>query len=58
MMLIRGDIDGIIGYHISEIDLYSGTLMAAEVGLMINASLPVRLVSSQTSPECFRLQEE
>jgi myo-inositol-1(or 4)-monophosphatase len=35
VMLIRGDIDGIIGYRVGEIDLYSGTLMAVEVGLTV-----------------------
>jgi myo-inositol-1(or 4)-monophosphatase len=35
MMLARGDIDGIIGYRIGEIDLYAGVLIAREAGLAI-----------------------
>jgi myo-inositol-1(or 4)-monophosphatase len=35
MMLVRGDIDGIIGYRIGELDLYGGALVASEVGLAI-----------------------
>ena len=35
MMLARGDIDGIVGYRIGEIDLYAGALVASEVGLKI-----------------------
>jgi myo-inositol-1(or 4)-monophosphatase len=45
MMLIRGDIDGIIAYRVGEIDLYSGTLMAAEVGLTIQEFSGVQFVS-------------
>ncbi len=35
MMLVRGDIDGIVGYRIGEIDLYAGALVAGEVGLTV-----------------------
>src|SRR5262249_14659685 len=35
MMLVRGDIDGIVGYRISELDLYGDALVASEVGLTI-----------------------
>lgn len=33
MMLARGDIDGIVGYQIGELDLHGGALIASEVGL-------------------------
>lgn len=33
MMLVRGDIDGIVGYRIGELDLYAGVLIASEVGI-------------------------
>jgi myo-inositol-1(or 4)-monophosphatase len=32
MMLARGDIDGIVGYRIGELDLHGGALIAAEAG--------------------------
>lgn len=35
MMLARGDIDGIVGYRIGEIDLHAGALIAGEAGLAI-----------------------
>jgi myo-inositol-1(or 4)-monophosphatase len=35
MMLARGDIDGIVGYRIGEIDLHAGALIAGEVGLSV-----------------------
>ncbi|WP_432100347.1 inositol monophosphatase family protein [Streptomyces sp. WAC 04229] len=35
MMLARGDVDGVIGYRIREIDLHAGALIAAEAGLLI-----------------------
>ncbi|MGW4803739.1 endonuclease/exonuclease/phosphatase family protein [Kitasatospora sp. NPDC004272] len=34
-MLARGDIDGLVGYGIGEIDLYAGALIAAETGLTL-----------------------
>jgi myo-inositol-1(or 4)-monophosphatase len=36
MMLARGDIDGIVGYRIGELDLHGGALIASEVGLTIH----------------------
>jgi myo-inositol-1(or 4)-monophosphatase len=36
MMLARGDIDGIVGYRIGEIDLHAGALIAGEVGLSVH----------------------
>jgi myo-inositol-1(or 4)-monophosphatase len=35
MMLARGDIDGIVGYRIGEIDLHAGALIAGEAGLAV-----------------------
>lgn len=35
MMLVRGDVDGIIGYRVGALDLYGGALVASEVGLAI-----------------------
>jgi myo-inositol-1(or 4)-monophosphatase len=35
MMLARGDIDGIVGYQIGEIDLHAGALIAGEAGLTV-----------------------
>lgn len=35
-MLARGDIDGIVGYRIGEIDLHAGALIATESGLSVN----------------------
>jgi myo-inositol-1(or 4)-monophosphatase len=32
MMLARGDIDGIVGYRIGELDLHGGALIASEAG--------------------------
>lgn len=34
-MLARGDIDGIVGYRIGEIDLHAGALIATETGLHV-----------------------
>jgi myo-inositol-1(or 4)-monophosphatase len=34
-MLARGDIDGIVGYRIGEIDLYAGALVTLEAGLQV-----------------------
>jgi myo-inositol-1(or 4)-monophosphatase len=36
MMLARGDIDGIVGYRIGEIDLHAGALIAGEAGLVVH----------------------
>lgn len=36
MMLARGDIDGIVGYRIGELDLHGGALIADEAGLTIH----------------------
>jgi myo-inositol-1(or 4)-monophosphatase len=35
MMLARGDIDGIVGYRIGELDLHGGALIASEAGLTV-----------------------
>lgn len=35
MMLARGDIDGIVGYQIGELDLHGGALIASEAGLTV-----------------------
>jgi myo-inositol-1(or 4)-monophosphatase len=35
MMLARGDIDGIVGYRIGELDLHGGALIASETGLTV-----------------------
>ncbi|GAB2815368.1 inositol monophosphatase family protein [Actinoallomurus bryophytorum] len=35
IMLARGDLDGIVGYRIGEIDLHSGALIATEAGLKV-----------------------
>ncbi|MGH3937679.1 MAG: inositol monophosphatase family protein [Pseudonocardiaceae bacterium] len=35
VMLARGDIDGMIGYHAEEIDLPAGALIAAEAGVAL-----------------------
>jgi len=35
MMLARGDIDGIIGYRIGELDLHGGALIAGEAGMTV-----------------------
>jgi myo-inositol-1(or 4)-monophosphatase len=35
MMLARGDIDGIVGYRVGELDLHGGALIAAEAGLTV-----------------------
>ncbi|MEU1853402.1 inositol monophosphatase family protein [Streptomyces sp. NPDC019990] len=47
MMLARGDVDGVIGYRIREIDLHAGALIAAEAGLLIQdfagAPYPLRV---------------
>jgi myo-inositol-1(or 4)-monophosphatase len=45
MMLVRGDIDGIIGYRVGELDLYGGALVASEVGLAIRDFSGVPFVS-------------
>jgi myo-inositol-1(or 4)-monophosphatase len=37
VMLARGDIDGLVGYRIGEIDLHAGALIAAETGIGIRA---------------------
>lgn len=36
VMLARGDIDGMIGYHAEEIDLPAGALIAAEAGIALH----------------------
>ena len=35
VLLVRGDVDGIIGYRVGALDLYGGALVASEVGLAI-----------------------
>jgi myo-inositol-1(or 4)-monophosphatase len=35
MMLARGDIDGIVGYRVGELDLHGGALIAREAGLTV-----------------------
>jgi myo-inositol-1(or 4)-monophosphatase len=35
VMLARGDIDGMVGYHAEEIDLPAGALIAAEAGIAL-----------------------
>jgi myo-inositol-1(or 4)-monophosphatase len=35
VMLVRGDIDGIVGYHAEAVDLPAGALIAAESGLAV-----------------------
>ncbi|GAA4627240.1 inositol monophosphatase family protein [Actinoallomurus vinaceus] len=35
VMLARGDIDGIVGYRIGEVDLHAGVVIAREVGIDI-----------------------
>jgi myo-inositol-1(or 4)-monophosphatase len=35
MMLARGDIDGVVGYQIGELDLHGGALIASEAGLTV-----------------------
>jgi myo-inositol-1(or 4)-monophosphatase len=35
MMLARGDIDGIVGYQVGELDLHGGALIASEAGLIV-----------------------
>lgn len=37
VMLARGDIDGIVGYHPEAVDLPAGTLLATEVGMVVRA---------------------
>src|SRR6185437_11999915 len=37
MMLARGDIDGIVGYRIGELDLHGGALIASEAGLTVQS---------------------
>ncbi|MFC1408910.1 inositol monophosphatase [Streptacidiphilus sp. N1-12] len=44
-MLARGDIDGIVGYRIGEIDLHAGALIATESGLSVNEFTGVPFVS-------------
>lgn len=36
MMLARGDIDGMVGYHPEEVDLPAGALIAAEAGVVVH----------------------
>ncbi|GIH25664.1 inositol monophosphatase [Acrocarpospora phusangensis] len=35
VMLARGDLDGIVGYEIGELDLHAGALIATEAGLRV-----------------------
>jgi myo-inositol-1(or 4)-monophosphatase len=44
MMLARGDIDGIVGYRIGELDLHGGALIASEAGLTVQTFAGVPFV--------------
>ncbi|MEZ0067922.1 myo-inositol-1(or 4)-monophosphatase [Streptacidiphilus sp. MAP12-20] len=49
-MLARGDIDGIVGYRIGEIDLHAGALIATEAGLRIQDFSGVPFASGLHGP--------
>jgi myo-inositol-1(or 4)-monophosphatase len=52
-MLARGDVDGLVGYRVGELDLHPGALLAVEAGLVLRdmsgAPFDVRLTGLEES---------